>query len=327
MIVEGHVPAEKLISEAKAVPGVVEAEGWGFSLARYVRPDGSESDNLYLMAPPAGTQLLDPPIIAGRGLLPGDTNAILVSPGLLAAEPGLRLGSQMSVKIEGREEPYTIVGIVNMMGNSTIGYFSIIEYDAYTRHVREPNRANTIILTLAPGTTADQRAISSAVETRFDQADIEVTSNFLISEEREEINAAFGIIVALLMVMTLVLATVGGLGLAGTMSLNVIERTREIGVMRAYGASSAAVFRIVILEGLLIGSISWVLSIGLSYPLGALLARSIGLSFMDYPLPAVVAPGGIAVWAALVIIISIVASVFPALRAVRLTVTEVLAYE
>lgn len=214
-----------------------------------------------------------------------------------------------------------------MMGNSTIGYFSIIEYNTYTRHVREPNRANAIILTLAPGTTADQRAISSAVEARFDQADIEVTSNFLISEEREEINAAFGIIVALLMVMTLVLATVGGLGLAGTMSLNVIERTREIGVMRAYGASSAAVFRIVILEGLLIGSISWVLSIGLSYPLGALLARSIGLSFMDYPLPAVVAPGGIAVWAALVIIISIVASVFPALRAVRLTVTEVLAYE
>ncbi len=327
LVIEGHAPVEKLISEAKAVPGVMEAEGWGFTLARYVRPDGTESDNLYLMAPPAGTQLLDPPIIAGRGLLPGDTNAILVSPGLLAAEPELSLGSQMSVKIEGREVPYTIVGIVNMMGNSTIGYFSIIEYDTYARHVREPNRANTVILTFPPGTTADQRAISSAIETRFDQADIEVISNFLISEEREEINAAFGIIVALLMVMTLILATVGGLGLAGTMSLNVIERTREIGVMRAYGASSAAVFRIVILEGLLIGSISWALSIVLSYPLGALLARTIGLSFMDYPLPAVVAPGGIAIWAALVIIISIVASVFPALRAVRLTVTEVLAYE
>lgn len=327
LLMEGHVPAERLVAEAKAVPGVEEAEGWGVTLARYVRPDGTESDNLYLMAPPAGTQLLDPPIIAGRGLLPGDTNAILVSPGLLAAEPELSLGSRMPVKIEGREEPYTIIGIVNMMGNSTIGYFSIIEYSAYTRHVRETNRANAIILTLAPGSTADQRAISSAVEKRFDRADIEVTSNFLISEEREEINAAFGIIVALLMVMTVVLATVGGLGLAGTMSLNVIERTREIGVMRAYGASSAAVFRIVVIEGLLIGLISWVLSISLSYPLGALLARSIGLSFMDYPLPAVIAPEGIAIWAALVIIISILASIFPALRAVRLTVTEVLAYE
>jgi len=327
LIVEGHVPVERLIAEAKTIPGVVEAEGWGFTLGRYVRPDGTESDNLYLLAPPAETRLIDPPIIAGRGLLPGDDKAILVSPGLLANEPSLQLGSPMNVKIEGREETYTIVGIVNMMGNSTIGYFSIMDYAAYARHVREPNRANAVILTLAPRSLLEQRTVTSSVEKRYDQADIEVISTFLISEEREEINAAFGIIVALLMVMTIVLASVGGLGLAGTMSLNVIERTREIGVMRAYGASSAAVFRIVIIEGLLIGLMSWTLSIGLSYPLGALLGRNIGLSFMDYPLPPVIAPIGIVAWAILVVIISIVASVFPTLRAVRLTVTEILAYE
>jgi putative ABC transport system permease protein len=233
----------------------------------------------------------------------------------------------MKVKIEGREQIYTIVGVVNMMGNASIGYFTIMDYSAYARHVREPNRANTVILTLAPGTTAEQRAITSAVEKRFDAADIEVLSNFLIAEEREEIDAAFGIIVALLMVMTILLATVGGLGLMGTMSLNVIERTREIGVMRAYGASSAAISRIVVLEGLLIGMLSWILAIGLSLPLSVLLARNIGEAFMDYPMAATISPGGILAWAILVIVIAIVASLFPALNAVRLTVTEVLAYE
>jgi putative ABC transport system permease protein len=217
--------------------------------------------------------------------------------------------------------------VVNMMGNATIGYFTIMDYSAYTRHVRGPNRANAIIMTLDPGTTDDQRAITSAVEKRYDRADIEVVSNFLISEEREEIDAAFAIIVALLMVMTVVLATVGGLGLMGTMSLNVIERTREIGVMRAFGASSNAVFRIVIIEGLLIGMMSWILAIGLSLPISTLLAHNIGEAFMDYPMPATTSPGGIIAWAALVIIISIVASLFPALRAVHLTVTQVLAYE
>jgi putative ABC transport system permease protein len=327
LIVDGQVPAERLVNEAKAVPGVETAEAWGFTIGRYVRPDDSESDNLYLMAPPAGTQLLDPPIIAGRSLQPGDTNAILASPGLLANEPDLYLGGPMKVKIEGREQVYTIVGVVNMMGNASIGYFTIMDYSAYARHVREPNRSNTVILTLAPGTTDEQRAITSAVEKRFDRADIEVLSNFLIAEEREEIDAAFAIIVALLMVMTVLLATVGGLGLMGTMSLNVIERTREIGVMRAYGASSAAISRIVIIEGLLIGMMSWILAIGLSLPLSVLLARNIGESFMDYPMPASYSPGGILAWAALVVVISIVASLFPALNAVRLTVTEVLAYE
>lgn len=327
LVIDGHIPAERLVNEAKAVPGVRDAEAWGFTIGRYVRPDDTESDNLYLMAPPAGTPLLEPPIIEGRDLRPGDTDAILVSPGLLANEPTLSVGGPMKVKIEGREQIYTIVGVVNMMGNATIGYFSVMDYSAYTRHVREPNRANAIILTLDPGTTAEQIAITSSVEKRYDRADIEVISNFLISEEREEIDAAFAIIVALLMVMTVVLATVGGLGLMGTMSLNVIERTREIGVMRAFGASSNAVFRIVIIEGLLIGMMSWILAIGLSLPISALLAHNIGEAFMDYPMPATTSPGGIVTWAALVIVISIVASLFPALRAVRLTVTQVLAYE
>jgi putative ABC transport system permease protein len=113
----------------------------------------------------------------------------------------------------------------------------------------------------------------------------------------------------------------------GTMSLNVIERTREIGVMRAFGASSNAVFRIVILEGLLIGLMSWILAIGFSLPISFFLARTIGLSFMDYPMAATFSPSGIFLWALLVVVISILASLFPALRAVRLTVTQVLAYE
>lgn len=327
LIVDDYRPAERLVNEARAVPGVREAEAWNFTIARYVRPDGSESDNLWLLAPPAGTDLLDPPIIAGRSLRPGDTNAILITPGLLANEPTLRLNGPMSVKIEGREQTYTIVGIMNMLGNSAVGYFTIMDYSAYARHVREPNRANAIILTFEPGTIAQQQAISSAVEKRYDRANIRVVSNFLIGEEREEIDAAFAIIVALLMVMAIVLAAVGGLGLAGSMSLNVLERTREIGVMRAYGASSAAVFRIVIIEGLLIGMMSWVLAIGLSLPISLFLAQNIGEAFMDYPLIASVSSGGILAWAALVGIISIAASLFPALNAVRLTVTEVLAYE
>lgn len=327
LVIDEYVPARKLINEARSVPGVKNAEAWGFTIGRIVREDGSESDNLYLLAPPAGTELLDPPIISGRKLKPGDKNALLVSPGLLANEPDIQLGSRVDIKIEGQEQPYTIVGVMNMMGNSTIGYFSLIDYEAYTRHVREPNRANAIILTLDARDMESQQRILSQVEQRYDRANIKVVSSFLISEERVEINGAFSVLVALLMVMTLVLATVGGLGLMGTMSLNVIERTREIGVMRAYGAPSRAVFRIVVIEGLLIGLLSWLLSIIISLPLSNLLAHTIGLSFMDHPLTPSYSLVAIGVWLLMVILISIIASLFPALRAVRLTVTEVLAYE
>lgn len=327
VILDDYVPAERLMNEAKKVPGVEQAEVWNFALARYIRPDGSESGNLYLIAPPAGSQFLDPPIIEGRDLQPGDTDAAVVSPGFLAREPTLQLGGPMKIKIEGREQIYTIVGVVNMIGNESIGYFTLIDYSAYSRHVREPNRANSIVFTLSTDSLEEQRAITSAVEEHFDRVDIEVTNTFLVEDERQEIDAAFGIVVALLMIMTVLLATVGGLGLMGTMSLNVMDRVREIGVMRAFGASSKMISRTVIIEGLLIGMMSWILAIGLSLPISSFLARAVGISFMDYPIPATTSPGGIFAWAVIVIVISIEASLLPALRAARLTVTEVLAYE
>jgi ABC-type lipoprotein release transport system permease subunit len=72
---------------------------------------------------------------------------------------------------------------------------------------------------------------------------------------------------------------------------------------------------------------SWVLAIVFSLPISMVLSRQIGLSFMDYPVPASFSMGGVLTWALLVIVISTVASLFPALRAVHLTVTQVLAYE
>ncbi|NIV28059.1 MAG: FtsX-like permease family protein, partial [Anaerolineae bacterium] len=69
--------------------------------------------------------------------------------------------------------------------------------------------------------------------------------------------ATTNILVAFLLVMAVLIAMVGGLGLMGTMSMNVLERTREIGVMRAIGASDRAILQLVIVEGMLIGVISW----------------------------------------------------------------------
>jgi putative ABC transport system permease protein len=327
LLLEGEYPSERLVNQATLVPGVGRAEAWFVSVGRYVRPDGTESANLYLLAPPAGTDLLQPAIIEGRALDPGDTRAIIVSPSLMQKEPDVHVGSLINIKIEGREERYRVVGVMQMMGNDTIGYMAYMNYNDYARHVREPKRANAIIFNINADDLETQRDVAGQVESRFDRAGIQVVSNFLITEERAEIDSAFAIIVVLLMIMTLVLATVGGLGLMGTMTLNVIERTREIGVMRAFGASNRAIFRIVINEGLLIGLLSWFLSIGLSVPLSIPLARSIGMSFMNYPMPASYSLGGILAWALLVVIISALSSFFPALRAVRLTVREVLAYE
>ena len=67
--------------------------------------------------------------------------------------------------------------------------------------------------------------------------------------------------------MAVLLALVGGLGLMGTMSINVLERTREIGVLRAIGAPNRAVAQVFILEGIAIGLLSWLMGALLAIPM------------------------------------------------------------
>jgi putative ABC transport system permease protein len=148
-----------------------------------------------------------------------------------------------------------------------------------------------------------------------------------MDDERMEINSAFGIIVALLLIMVLLLALVGGLGLMGTMSLNVIERSREIGVIRAFGGSNRSVFRVVVLEGIVIGAISWVFSLLLALPLTWLFCDLIGHSFLSMALTFRYSAVGALLWLGLVVILAAVSSALPAANAVRLTVREVLSYE
>jgi putative ABC transport system permease protein len=111
------------------------------------------------------------------------------------------------------------------------------------------------------------------------------------------------------------------------MSINVLERTREIGVLRAIGAPNRGVERVFIQEGITIGVISWFFSILVSFPLSLALNTMVGNSVLGDTMPLNFSIEGVLAWLAIVIILSALASFLPARSASRLTVREVLAYE
>lgn len=79
------------------------------------------------------------------------------------------------------------------------------------------------------------------------------------------------------------------------MSINVLERTREIGVMRTIGAVDRVIMQSVIIEGLVIGLITWVLAIGLSFPIGYSLLGIISAA-IGTPMSLTFTPLGILLW-------------------------------
>ncbi len=113
----------------------------------------------------------------------------------------------------------------------------------------------------------------------------------------------------------------------GTMSMNVLERSREIGVLRAIGASSRSIFSLVLTEGMVIGFLSWALSLIIAIPISRLmfdvlmiaLFRSSGNFKLSLP--------GFIIWFGIMIVISWLACLIPARNASRMTIREVLAYE
>jgi putative ABC transport system permease protein len=133
-------------------------------------------------------------------------------------------------------------------------------------------------------------------------------------------------ILVILLATALPMGLIGCIGLASTMSANVLDRTREFGVLHAIGARPKAVRRIVVAEGVFIALASCLLAVipalGLSAGMGALL----GNLFFNAPLPFRVSLLAAVIWTALVVLGAMLATEAAATRASRLTVREALAY-
>ena len=103
------------------------------------------------------------------------------------------------------------------------------------------------------------------------------------AETAQTLVSQFNFVVVLLGLMAIIIAIVGSIALSGTLSLSVMERTREIGVMRAIGASSWDISRLFIGEGLILGWLSWLIALPLSVPAGKLMLTAVSQAFgQDY---------------------------------------------
>jgi putative ABC transport system permease protein len=318
--------AAKVQQQALAVPGVTQTDVWLQLPARRVRPDGSEGKMLYMFAPHAGEGSLikSPGVIAGRWIEPGDQAAVLVPSSFFQDEPDLKLGDEIVLKIYGKDKPFEIVGVFTGSPYATMVYAN---YDYIAQITDRVGEGDALFVRTQSHDAATVDASSLALEKHYDSIGVGVDMVSTIIDEREQAEAIFDVIVSLLLAMAVLLALVGGLGLMGTMSINVLERTREIGVLRAIGAPNRGVAQVFILEGIGIGLLSWLMGALLAIPMTQGLNGAVGGAIMGVPLSYSYSMPGLWIWLSAIIMLSALASFIPARNASRLTVREVLAYE
>jgi putative ABC transport system permease protein len=316
-----------------AQPGVKAVEMWGMAEAK-IRPAGqpeSEDDkNASLFGVPLPTTLYGPQMRTGRWLQRDDTHVVVLNQ-KLAEDAGVGLGDWVTFDhgFQG-ESTWQVVGL---LFDPIITQSAHVPRDVLLKEIGSVNKANTVWIQTVRADPASEEAIARKLREYYEQhlLDVSAGGTFGLPEDTasgliENILFRFGIIVTLLATMAIIIAIVGSIGLNGILSLSVLERRREIGVMRAIGASSSRIAGLFIGEGLILGLLSWLIALPLSIPAGYLMTQALAAA-LEGEIVYNYTPVGAFYWLGIVTVLSIAASWFPAWGSTRVSVRESLAYQ
>jgi putative ABC transport system permease protein len=340
---DGMYPLEKVERATRNTPGVRQAEGWltiagslpGVSDAPAKSGGGHmRGDNMHdggvkdssrrfsVVGVPAETNLLRPNMQAGRGLQPGDTNAIVVNNMLASLLPQFKVGEEVKLQIGPAVSAWRVIGVTR---EPFAGPGAYIPRGFFERagHAGHAAMTNSISLALDKTDVDSINQIKASLDRNLAEQDVRPLRTTGKAELRFIFYQHMVMIYNFLLMVSAMLAAVGGLGLMTTMSLNVLERRREMGVLRALGASPPAVWLIVVTEGAMIGVLSWALATLAAWPISGLLARKMVKGGLDFFFE----PRGPLIWLAITLCLGMVASFLPAWNASRRPVREAIGYE
>lgn len=316
-------PRALLEREVLAVPGVQSDEAWQERSATRQRPDGTESSMIDVVGQPPDSTFYHPELIEGRWLQPNDTNALVMDTGMTSAEPDLKVGQTIKLKIGEVKQEWKIVGLIR---GDFMGASARVSREYLDKVLNTQGSAKTVVVRTYTHDAGTTKTLADNISDHLDKKGLKVSETETVKHLMDTIAGSLGILVVFLAIMAALLAAVGGIGLSGTMSINVMESTREIGVMRAIGASNRSIYQVFIIEGIVVGLISWFLGALIAYPIGWALIWALQAP-MSFPLTYAFSPGGVFAWLGFVVVISVLASLLPAWRAARVSVAEAIAYE
>ena len=234
-----------------------------------------------------------------------------------AADEGLSVGSTVDGSVAGQRGTYTVVGIYRSMEALQVPV--LVSVDTATA-AGVPARDSMAFVVRSPGAEA------SAVEAGIEQviADLPTVSlkdqDAFAAEQRQPIDQLLYMIYALLG-LAVVIAV---LGIVNTLALSVIERTREIGLLRAVGLSRRQLRTMLRLESVAIALLGAVLGTALGLGAGWALQRALA----DDGIDVLAVPGAqLALFVALAAVVGVLAALWPGRRAARLDVLKAITTE
>lgn len=315
---------DEMVTLAQEVEGITRAEGWLTTSGPVIQANGVQGTQVFLNGLTHDSPFVDPRSVEGRWLAaptPATLNDVVITDDLATRET-LNVGDTLTLLLAEEEVVFTVVGIVDSLQSA-----AYTSYDAVAAALNAAGQANTLQTHTVDQTGEGERAAADALRVRFEDENWFVLATRSQTDFISTAANGFNIVVIMLLSVAMMVLLVGGLGLAGTMSLSVMERIREIGVMRSVGAGTGMLARMFVLEGVFIGLFSGVLALVISVPFTQAFGVALGAALTGRPFNTVFTPTGPLLWIGIVAVVAALASLLPALRGSRISIREALAYE
>ncbi|MHB8460641.1 MAG: ABC transporter permease [Candidatus Limnocylindrales bacterium] len=302
-----------------AVPGVVRVTPIATFAAAYegIRLDATAMAGADLLADGRLTFVAGDRTAALTGLDGGGT---VILPRSVADRFGLRVGDRMAFTVGGAEPvaDLRVTGVVERTIPGRAGESILIGWsDAIGRF--GVLGADSFAVRFAPGTAATTRP---ALEAAARQLALEPNT---LASIRGAIGDALGQVFGLFDGLSAIAVIVAGLGIVNTLTMNVVERVREIGVLRATGMTRRQVWRMVVVEAGVLGIVGAILGSIAGMAAGAALIvlaeGSVGSVAIDVPWQTI----GLA--AVFGVAVAMIAAYYPARLASRISIVRAVQYE
>ena len=316
---------------AESFQNVEKAEVW-YDHAAFILKAGQRTQEAgigaELMGIPAGSDMFQPLIVEGRWLEPGDAHGVVILKDI-ADDHDIKLGDTITLDLgELGDDEWQVVGFYQSILSGGIGDSDPVyaNLEAVYQTTKKHNIGSDVYVR-ATTHTADQADILAAqLKETFNLQGLDTDFSDTVYEFRDNLNAQFSIVINMLLVLAVIVAVVGGIGLMGSLSISVVERTREIGVMRAVGARSQTIMGMFVMEGILQGLFSWLIIVPISMVLGKVLSDALGQAMFNANLAYQYNVTAVIVWLVVILIVSTLASIIPARSATSISVRDSLAY-
>ncbi len=325
-----NVRAEHAQVLAATIPGVQKTElhlvqsASMFTAGQLVKEAGIGTN---IEGIPASSDFFKPVIVAGRWIQPGDGRAVVITRDT-AQKNNILVGDTVTLDLgELGTDEWQVIGFYDPIFVG--GFYSETIYaplDALGQTTKKYNQGTLLYVRTASHGTAFVSDVTANLKDMFDKRGMRVSQTQTQAASRSTSEFSFRMVIWMMLALSVIVALVGGIALMGALSIGVIERTKEIGVMRAVGARSRTILGVFVMEGLLQGILSWLIAVPLSLLASPFLAAALGKTLFGGNLDYQYNWPAIGVWFGLMLVIAAIASLMPANSATRISVRDSLAY-